>query len=213
MGSSDNDLWHAEMGDYPLPTNRQEIAAAIASCDFLFGKFPYLDRRYGERGRLFCRSGGGFLIVTCRYPDAGFLDQVRWLVRVRSSRGMPGWLLERHLSVLHACLERELPQAGQRYDGLLTAEADLARLRRRHMADESFLDAAGRLAGRVPASQREALPEAGTLLASALCDEAAGSAGSVDALLGWLADPARFPGEWSRAVRETADELAAEVIR
>ncbi|MBL8488718.1 MAG: hypothetical protein JNK22_16725 [Rhodocyclaceae bacterium] len=198
------------MGDHPLPGDEREIAAAVSACALMFDGSAYLSHRYGERGRQFCRSGGGFLIVTCRHVHAGFLEQVRWLVGLRAARGMPGWLLERHLVILHGCLRREIPAAGTRYDGLLTAATDLADRRRRHLAEDAFLAAASRFSARAP-DCHPTLPEAGTLLAAALCDEAAGNEGAVRSLLDWLADPRRFPPEWIGAVHATAGELAAEI--
>ncbi|MBF0530133.1 MAG: hypothetical protein HQK55_12855 [Deltaproteobacteria bacterium] len=134
------------------------------------------------------------------------LDQILWLGRVLSSRGMPRFLLQRHLEILHEELSRAVHEKVNVYDKLLKG-ADKLRESIHGIINEpvmeslvsDFLVEMGR-----PGDW--AAREAGTLVVGAVADKQAGMDNADEALLVWLADPGRFSDQWAVAVRHLAQK-------
>ncbi len=181
-----------EAGRHAMPQNESEIALALRAADAAWRRHPYLEARYGARGRRFTLSDSCWLASLRPGAPEEIIRSLRWLAGVLAVRGLPTLILERHLEALDA-----------QFGGAVFAPAveDL-RARRRAVLPEA--DSA-RIVGRWKAS----LPDldAAELLAAALADEAAGAAGAWESVRSWFADPARCPEERGRAV----DELAAEI--
>lgn len=165
--------------------------------------FPYYGERFGERGALFARSDGAWLALLCGGDAALVEEEVLWLGRVLSSRGVPRWLLERHLSFLHAQLTESLPRQRERYEPLRSAADGLAERRRSRIPDADANALRDEFRRAADPGWRKRLPEMGDLLVSAAADEADGITRAVESLETWAADPERFPGPWISAVRDT----------
>ena len=137
--------------------------------------------------------------------------EVRWLGELLSARGMPQWLLERHLAFLHEELAAAVPENRERYERLLNAAAMLRNQRRAQLPERDFLDIAEAFHRRVGPELTARLPNMGALLASAVADEAAGVARAVEQIEPWATDPSRFPAEWIVAVREAIRSARSRV--
>jgi hypothetical protein len=126
--------------------------------------------------------------------------QLQWLAALLAARGMPRWLLETHLAVLHAELVAAVPENRTAYDHLLQVAALFRNERLRHLDEATSAELAAAFDRCTGASST--LPEAGALIVAAVADERVGVDG-VDSLMEWLADPERFSVEWVAAATET----------
>ncbi len=130
-------------------------------------------------------------------------EQVLWLGRVLASRGIPRWLLERHLEVLHRELVRaSAPDAG-RYALLLNAARMLGRRREARIPAAEAGALASAFVARADPTGAVGLPEMGLILVGAAADEADGIVNAVSSVAAWAADASRFPARWTAAVEDT----------
>jgi hypothetical protein len=110
---------------------------------------------------------------------------------------MPTLLLREHLKMLHEELVQAVPERARSYGALVEVTSVLP----------------PEPTGPVLQNERELAPEHGisprealSLVRGAVCDEHAGYAKALPALLVWLADPGRFSEPWVQAMRSAADE-------
>ncbi|MBF0529015.1 MAG: biliverdin-producing heme oxygenase, partial [Deltaproteobacteria bacterium] len=101
-----------EAGNHPVTQDPGEIAAVLRATDRCLAKYPYFTYRYGERGRRFTDSDGAWLAALLDLDERKMLDQILWLGRVLSSRGMPRFLLQRPLEIVHEEPTRAVPEKG-----------------------------------------------------------------------------------------------------
>lgn len=202
-------LLNRTAGDYPVVTDPQELGAAARAGDRSFEEFPYYEARYDGRGRLFGRSDSAWLLTLCDADPRFALEQVGWLGRVLSSRGMPQWLLERHLLVLHEELARALPEQAERYAFLRSAAEWLRGVRHSHLPEERLAELEARFDALAGPEWARRLPRTGALLAAAVADERAGIGNAVDSVEAWMTSAERFPPAWIDAVRTVLDEARA----
>lgn len=190
-----------EAGNHVVTSSPREVKAARRAAQRSWADFPYYGRRYGTRGRQFALSDSGWL-ATLRDlgPDAA-VAQVKWLGGVLSSRGMPMWMLERHLELLHEELAAAVP-AGE-YTNLLRGAVALRQMREAHFAPAHFQRLADAFHARVGDPWNRRLRGMGGILVAAVADERAGIEQAVPVLTAWVCDPARFPPEWIAAVEAT----------
>lgn len=196
-----------EAGRHPVPKDPREIGAATLAGRISWEEFPYFEARYGERGRRFTRSDGAWLVTLCELQQDRIDAQVEWLTRVLAARGMPSYLMERHLLNLHQQLTETLPQREALYAKLRHAAERLAEQRREKLPDARFFSLAERLDSRSPAP----IVRMGRLVVSAAIDDQLGRPRALESLLEWLTDPSRFGPDWADAVRETVDAVTAEL--
>ena len=71
-----------EAGRHPVPTDAREMEAALRAADVCWERFPYFERRYGERGRRFARSDAAWQATLYQYEPEQIIQQARWLGRV-----------------------------------------------------------------------------------------------------------------------------------
>ena len=160
-----------DAGNYPITDDPRELEAARLAGVRCLEEIPYVDRRYGERGRKYTHSDGAWL-ATLAACEKSAMKQVFWLGRVLAGRGMPRYVLERHLELMVEELTRAVPDKD--YSKLSEAAAELKRERLEHVPRFDEL-AAGH-------------PD-GVLLVAAVADEKAGVERSVESLLEWFTDP------------------------
>lgn len=203
--------WNPEAGNHAMPADSRELAAGMAAGERSLREFPYYERRYGERGRRFCGSDTAWLITLCDRRRAEAIEQASWLGGVLSSRGMPQYLLERHLLVLQEELTRAVPRSTRRYSVLQHCRLHLAAQRESKVAAADFHRLARDFDANV-ARARGRLEGMGEVLVSAVADEALGIQRAVTALESWLCDAAEFPPKWRDAVRETIAAARGSVI-
>lgn len=189
-----------DAGAYRITADPAEQAAARAASDASWREFPYYEHRYGERGWRFTFSDSGWIAALCALPPEAATGQLRWLQVLLVARGMPSYLVERHLALLCEEFASALPAQADRYGVLREFVATLAAERRALLSDAAL----ARLAGQFDAAVR-ALPGAivgmGAVLVSVVVDEAQNRPNAVESLLDWACDPARFAPAWIAEVR------------
>jgi hypothetical protein len=190
-------------GDHAIPGDPRELEAAVRAGERSWAAFPYYEMRYGVRGSRFGSSDSAFLAALARNPQSDVDRQVQWLGRVLSARGMPQWLLERHLELMHAELCAAIPERAAEYGTLANAAVMLHRLRRGVLPDASFGSLAREFEGAVGQEWTRRLPGMGEILVSAAVDERLGIRQAVHTLETWIAEPARFPFPWRDAALRT----------
>lgn len=190
-------------GAHAISSDAQEVAAALRAGEASLREFPYYLARYGERGRLFAGSDGAWLVTVCDAGEEVAREEVLWVGRVLSSRGIPRRLLERHLLVLHGELTRTFAERAPRYAPLAAAAAHLAARRRGRISDAETDELTRGFLDRADPAVAARLPEMATILAGAAADEADGIARAVESVESWAADPDRFSPSWISAVEQT----------
>ncbi|HEX8903975.1 MAG TPA: hypothetical protein VF771_03995 [Longimicrobiaceae bacterium] len=205
-------LINPEAGSHPVTGDLREQAASVAAGERSWREFPYYQARYGDRGRLFGHSDSAWLSLIVDREQPQVNAEVRWLGELLSSRGMPQWLLERHLEFLHAELMAAVPEKRETYGKLLRAADMLRDQRRAQIREQDFLALSADFRKRVGKDWNAQFPSMGQLLVSAVADEAAGIAQAVPQIESWATDPSRFPAEWIAAVHETIQAARARLV-
>lgn len=197
-------------GLHVVTADPDEVEAARRAAEVSLRTFPYYRERFGERARMFGASDGAWLMTLCRGEREYVRRQVLWLAEVLSARGVPGWLLERHLEFLHAELLR-ITEEHERCRPLLDAAHLLREHRRRSLPDDVFARVAADFEAHADPEWTRRLPGMGSILAAAVADEAAGIGRAVHSMLSWAANPALFSHSWVAAVRSTVADARRSV--
>ena len=198
----DDDLRHhatsinVEAGDHPMPQDPVEIDLALRAGRVAWEAYPYLDRRFGERGMRFTASDSCWLVAVTRMPVATATKRLNWLRKVLSSRGIPTIILKAHLEAILAALAERFPDKvdlSERYAPFLQTIEDERRL----LGDvAALIEQFDRRFRACPGAQ---IPSAVELLLSAWIDDSRCSPGCLAATRNWFVDPARFSPEWIAA--------------
>lgn len=198
----DDDLRHhatsinVEAGDHPMPQDPVEIDLALRAGKAAWEAYPYLDHRFGERGRRFTASDSCWLVAVTRMPVATATKRLNWLRKVLSSRGIPTIILKAHLEAILAALAERFPDQidlSERYSPFLSAIADERLL----LGDEAMTAAViEQFDRRFCACPGARIPSAAELLLSAWIDDSRCGPGCLAATRNWFIDPARFSPEW-----------------
>lgn len=197
-----------DAGDHLISAHPEEMAAAERATRRSYALFPYYGLRYGARGRRFSLSDSGWITMLCDLLPDTAKREIRWLGGVLSSRGMPQWMLECHLEILHEELTGAMPDQSLRYERLLTCAEELRQIRQSHVPEDTFRALAAAFDERTRGMEGP-LRNVGGMLVSAAADETAGIANAVPTLEAWMCDPERFPAPWIDAVRATIAEARA----
>ncbi len=194
-----------EAGRHPIPSDPRELAAADRAGDACWRMFPYLDRRYGERGRRFTSSDSAWLVTLAEVDQQTADQQVVWLGNVIGARGLPRIILECQLRLLHQELCESVPARHEMYARLRVASHLLHSRRTALLPDAQFDALAAQFETRTdPLPDR--VPHVGALIVSAVLDATDDVPSAAESLTGWLTDPSRFSEAWIRAVTETVAE-------
>lgn len=192
-----------EAGRHVVPLDEREMDAALRAGELSRHRFPYYKLRYGLRGERYTRSDSAWLVTLAGYDTAIVEKQIVWLGHVLSGRGMPQWLLESHLVVLHEMLVAAVPENAAVYDKLLHVAGVLGVRRRKHVGDDIMMACGSAFARQVGDEWSQKLPEAGQLIAAAVADEKQGIRLAVSSVESWMVDESRFPKHWVEAVHLT----------
>lgn len=201
-----------EAGRHVVPQDEREIDASLRAGEQSRLRFPYYKLRYGTRGERFTRSDSAWLATLAGLDQVAIDKQITWLGHVLSARGMPQWLLENHLCVLHEALVSAVPENAATYDRILHAAEMLGRNRRKHVSDDVMAACAAAFERYVGDEWNQKLPEAGSLLAAAVADEKQGITLALPSVEAWMVDENRFPQHWIDAVHKTI-QMARENSR
>lgn len=195
-----------EAGHHVIADDPREIEAALRAGERSWRQVPYYEWRYGERGRRFTWSDSSWIVTLSRHSEAVATHQLDWLSRVLASRGMPRWLLEQHLQVLHDELAIAIPEHRHTY-ALLAHQAERLRdLRHQQLDEPAFHALAAEFAALVGPDWAERFAGTGYLLVAAVADERAGIKSAVTSVEGALTDPQQFPQPWIDAVHAIIDK-------
>lgn len=203
--AADAGVVNPDAGRHEVVTDATLLRAGVRASQRSYDAAPYYRLRYGGRGARFASTDTAWLVSLAGQEEEQALTHVRWLARVLANRGMPSWLLERHLGALAAELRSV---AGDDAAGVLpAAAADLAATRRRHV-DDDLLTRADAWA---VAALGDDLPFPGTglLLAAAVADDLAGLTRDDSPLLGWLTYPERTHPGTAQALVGVRDRIRA----
>lgn len=196
-------ILNPEAGNHVVTSDPREVKACRRAAQRSWAEFPYYGHRYGTRGRQFSLSDSGWLATVCDLAPGDAVGQVKWLGGVLSSRGMPQWMLERHLSILHEELSAALPESAGRYAILASCADELRTTREAHFPPARFRALADAFDARVGEPWIRRLRGMGGILVAAVADERSGIEYAVPSLTRWVCDAGRFPPEWIAAVEET----------
>ncbi len=197
-----------DAGYHAITADIVEQAAAEAAIRDSWREFPYYAKRYGEHGWRFSLSDTGWIQTLCDLAPEEAAAQIRWLGGVLAARGVPHYLLERHLVHLHDELMAVRPECGERYGVLLACAEDLRITRRAHLSDAEFDRLAAAFDARVAGSPQR-IANMGRVLVAAVVDEGAGVLQAVDTVVSWAGDESRFGADWTVAVTETLSAARA----
>jgi hypothetical protein len=198
-----------DAGTHAISGNPEEIAAAEAATRKSWKEFPYYAQRYGERGWRFSLSDSGWIATLCDLSPADARDQVLWLGGLLAARGMPRYLLERHLEHLHDELVRAVPEKAASYVALNDCATALREIRESHVSAAAFESIAQSFENRVK-SCKVRVANMGRMLVAAVADERAAVANAIESLEPWVTDASRFDSVWIDAVRETIAAARAQ---
>jgi heme oxygenase len=194
-----------EAGDHAIPQSPAEIAMALRVGKIAWEQFPYLDQRYGERGKRFTSSDSCWLVALTRMPVETATRNLDWLRTVLASRGIPTVILERHLRLIQETLAvefRDQVEMRTRFDQFLSGlEAERQSMGgvRAHLVEQ--FDLRFRVCAGLKVSS------AAELIASAWIDEHCGIRGALASVRDWFADSERFSEEWIANVNEFVTQL------
>jgi heme oxygenase len=198
---------NVEAGEHAIPQSPIEIDLALRAGKAAWEQFPYLQQRYGVRGRRFTNSDSCWL-VTLTYAARPELvtRALDWLRTVLAPRGIPTLILEAHVRAIQA-IAPDYPEEVRLLTAFDPFLSDRDAERRKHFGADGkspLIDAFDR---RLQASSGLRVESAAELICSAWIDERSGVRGSRSGLLDWFNDRERFSGDWIANVNEFWAEL------
>jgi heme oxygenase len=196
-----------EAGNHAMPQNPLGIALALRAGRTAWDKYPYLERRFGERGRRFTNSDSCWLVALTEMSIESATRNLEWLRTVLASRGIPTVILEAHLGAISQALAVEFPEHLHLHarfgQFLLSREAE----RRALMDPECFSQLTDQFNQRFHSCTGLIIDSAANLITSAWVDERFGIVGALASVLDWFADPVRFSVDWIANVNELVTRL------
>ena len=202
---------NAEAGEHAISADPVEQAAAEAATRLSWREFPYYAKRYGERGWRFSLTDSGWLQTLCELSADAARAQMLWLANLLAARGMPRYLLERHLGHLHAELVSRLPDRAGRYDFLRALAGHLRELREANLPASAFASLSSEFEARTHAC-KGAVKNMGTVIIAAVADDAGGIGNVLVQVSEWTRDPDRFDPEWVQAVQAIIEQARAALV-
>jgi heme oxygenase len=194
-----------EAGDHAIPQNPAEIVLALRAGKSAWERYPYLDQRFGERGRRFTNSDSCWLVALARMPVETATKNLKWLRTVLSTRGIPTVILERHLQRIQEALAVEFEDQVEmrtRFDPFLAAlKAE------RQPIEDCIAHLVEQFDLKFRACAGHKVPSAAELIASAWMDERSGIRGALASVRDWFTDSERFSEEWIADVNEFVIQL------
>jgi hypothetical protein len=200
-----------EAGEHVISADPGEQAAAEAATRLSWREFPYYAKRYGERGWRFSLSDSGWLQTLCELSPDAARAQMLWLANLLAARGMPRYLMERHLEHLHAELVARMPDRAGRYDFLRLLSANLREIRQANLPSAAFANLASEFDARTR-DCKDVVRNMGTVIVAAVADDAAGNGSVLSKVSEWAEDPTRFDPEWIQAVQAIITQARAALI-
>jgi hypothetical protein len=195
--------WNPEAGSHAIPQDPHEIALALRAGATTWARFPYLEARFGARGRRFNDSDSCWLTTVSEAPAETALRSLQWLRGVLAMRGLPTCILDTHLRDLGRALATELPDSparaarASRFDEFLAVLEDERDAILPAPAVTALVSHFGPVLRDCPGFTVEG---SAPLVASAWLDEHGAVPGALGATLPWFRDPQRFSAPWIASI-------------
>ncbi|MEO6323881.1 MAG: biliverdin-producing heme oxygenase [Thermoanaerobaculia bacterium] len=183
-----------EAGDHLVPQDPDEIVLALRAGRTAWEKFPYLEARFGDRGRRFTSSDSCWLVGLHDFPADVVTKNLVWLRTVLASRGLPTIILERHLETIVRELGASRAASYQPFLASLRTE------RASYMSADVLESITSEHERLFRACSGYRIEPAAELIVSAWIDERAGIAGALASTRAWFGDPGRFSSDWTGTV-------------
>ena len=177
-----------------------EIQAALRAGVKTWEQFPYYAWRYGLRGKQFTRSDSVWLVTLCDLQEKLVLDQINWLGKVLSSRGMPQLLLATHLVNLVEELEKANPDKINQYKKLIVAANALKEKYDQAIRVNQRQELIGEFERSIGQEWSHRLKNMGEIIVAAVVDEKIGIENALPCVRSWATDENRFPKIWIDSV-------------
>ena len=191
-----------------MPQNPLEIDLALRAAKVAWEKYPYLEHRYGERGRRFTDSDSCWLVTLTRAPrQVAVTKALEWLRTVLASRGIPTVILEFHLDAILRAVRVEFPEQRDMQTQFDPFLSDRNSERRRLFGADSRSRLIDMFDQRFRVCTGFKVESTAELVASAWVDEHSGMTGSLSSLCNWFTDGERFSTDWIASVHELLVEL------
>ena len=195
-----------EAGSHPMPKNESEIRAALSASDMMVRLFPYLELRYGSRGKRFSDSDTLWLVTLTNFDMKSVNDQIEWISRILANRGMPTIIIEELLNILYDKLVEADPEKRSSYDKLLSASKLMNNIRTECVSQSKFNSLSQEFESRIGEQLSKEYKNTGSLLVSAVVDNKLGITRSTSSIRDWLTNSNQFPKQWIDAVNSTIEK-------
>jgi len=201
-----------EAGNYPISTNPDEINAALIAGLNCWNEFPYLEKRFGERGRRFTVSDSVWLVNLSELSEDIAIKQVNWLANFLAIRGMSTIIIEFQLQLLYNELIKILPLNNQKYLNLLKATENLKDKRNKN--NDNIFENANfifeKYFNQFKIDEQyccDLKKNIGKLIASSIIDNKNGIPDAKNSLKNWLQNKEIFSENWVLAIEKTYFEI------
>lgn len=198
-----------EAGNYPIPTDPLEIQSAIMAGIKCWDEFPYYKKRYGERGKRFTVSDAVWLVNLSELSINAAIEQVNWLAKYLSIKGMPTLAIEVQLGYLVQELTKQVPENQSKYKVLLAASENLKNQRTEKVPIGIFEKSNTMFLGhyRQLNVADEYIENTGIMIASSMADNKNGIDRAGQSFKTWITNPDLFSQNWIEAIEKTYFEI------
>lgn len=201
-----------ECGTHPIPQDNRELSASLLAGNKCLQEFPYLENRFGRRGKRFTYSDSAWLTSLVDKSQEFVYAQVDWLGSMLSARGIPQLVLERQLFYLYAELNQVLPERNGDYIKLLNAAYYLRNNFLKILSKEQLKRLKEQFSHKLNEKIIYDYRDCPDLLISALVDEAMGIENASSSLLDYYLDKRRNPRDIIDAVSRLVHETRQLVL-
>ena len=198
-----------EAGRHAMPRSEAEVTRALRCAQRAWLRFPYLDARYGERGRRFTRSDSCWLVALYDLEAPLVAKSLFWLRKVLSSRGLPTVILETHLEMIDRDIEAEDPGRARQCKGFRTVISRFRAERDAIMPPAVRGTMTSQYQAQFDQCLGDGIPGAAEILIDAAIDTAIGIEHTQHQVFSWVRDRERFTETWVSTVDRLAEDLAA----
>lgn len=196
-----------EAGNHSIPTDAREITAAIRASEICWKRYPYYQMRYGERGTRFGRSDCAWLASLVDMSQEGINRQIKWLIGLLATKGMPSLTMQTQLEILSAELTKDIPENQHKYEKLLKAAQKIEQERLLKIDQQTIEHLDTEFKESLGDAFEENLNDAGKLIIAAIVDEQMGFTDSFSNIKDWMVDSNRFSQKWIDAVHQLVQKV------
>jgi heme oxygenase len=193
-----------EAGIHAMPEDPVLIDVALRAGIRARDKFPYLEQRFGERGRRFTASDSCWLLSLVPQEFNSIKKSIWWLRTVLSSRGIPSVILENHMRELASGLEA-VPNCGGTTENFRKAIVALEAERGKYLSEADYQKISAKYRDDLNSNSGNLDPL--PLLISARLDELSGIKGADEATYGWFASSQGKAAKWGTLISEVSRQL------